>query len=43
VYIKALFASLEGKGGEGFGKKEGARGINRVHGRGGLWEVNFSS
>jgi len=24
-----LFASLEGKGGEGFGKKEGASGRNR--------------
>jgi len=25
---------LEGKGGEGFGKKEGGRGINRVHWKG---------
>ena len=31
IITKALFASLEGKGGEGFGKKEGASGRNRVH------------
>ena len=29
--IKALFRSLEGRGGEGFGKKEGASGRNRRH------------
>jgi len=33
IIFKALFASLEGKGGEGLGKKEQASGRNR-----GKWE-----
>ena len=36
-----MFGSLEGKGGEGFGKKEGASGRNRRHWEERVLEVNF--
>jgi len=36
---RALFASLEGKGGEDFRKKEGANGKNREFWEGRLWRV----
>ena len=41
-----MFANLEGKGGERFGKKEGAsgrNGRNRGHWEGWLWGVHCSS
>ena len=36
-----MFGSLEGRGGEGFGKKEGASGRNRRHWEEKALEVNF--
>jgi len=55
LFPKALFASLEEKGGEGFGKKKGANGRNRGqlepkgfwrnsnYIRGGFWGVYMNS
>jgi len=43
LFSKALFVSLEGKGGEGLEKKEGVSGRNRGHWKEGLWGVCFSS
>jgi hypothetical protein len=43
MFIKVLFASLEGKEREGKAKREETSGKISKFGREGVWRVNFSS